>query len=89
MTNYQRLLAGLCVDCDNTLECGPLTHDQIEEAGKDMGISIEEFSDVCDDCFVQDIARGDVKYAEYLLSRPMKLRKPGIIFQVLLGGRYD
>lgn len=83
--NYKRLLAGLCTDCDNALEHGPFTHEQIDDACKGMGISIEEFSDVCDDCFVKHIAGGDARYAAHLLGRPVKLQSPGAVFSALLG----
>lgn len=84
-STYQRMLAGLCADCDNPLNTGPMTAEQIEATCKDMGISTEEFSDVCDDCFVKDIAGSDAKYAAHLLGRPVKLRNTGLVFRTFLG----
>lgn len=87
-STYQRLLAGLCADCDNPLSTGPMTAEQIQAAADDMGIPVEDFTDGCDDCFVKSIAKGDVKYAEHLLGRPVKLTRPANLFQMLLGVGY-
>lgn len=84
-TNIQRLRAGLCVDCDNKLNHGPYTDEDIFHASADIGMSAEDLEDVCDDCFVTEIARGDVQYAAHLLNRPVKLQNPGLSFCALLG----
>lgn len=83
--NYQRLLDGLCTDCENPLEHGQYTPEQIKAAAVDIGMPVENFADVCDDCFVMDVAGGDAKYAASLLGRPVKLRRPGLVFRALLG----
>lgn len=63
--------AGKCFDCGGPLYHGPWSADQIDEAAADIGMPPEDFVDTCDRCFVRDVARGDLAYAEALTGRKL------------------
>ena len=52
---------------------GPWSAKQIADALDDMGVEPDEFGDTCDQCFVREVGRGDVAYAEHLLARKLNL----------------
>lgn len=85
--SVERAKQGLCALCDNPVEHGPWTSEQIAEVASDTGAPAEEFQDWCDDCFVENITMGDAAHAAKLLGRPMKLRKPENVFRALLERR--
>jgi len=83
---------GLCADCGTRpLQHGPWIEAEVLEAAQDIGCAPEDFADCCDDCFVANVAAGDVVYAEKLAGRPLVLAQPRHVVQRsgiahLLGG---
>jgi len=78
MNHQQDLMArGKCPDCaDGVLQHGPWTKEQIQEVADDIGIPAEDFTDQCDDCFVQFTCFGDADYAQTLSpDRPLVLKQ--------------
>lgn len=74
MNSIELAKAGLCECCQLELHHGKWTDAEIAECCEDLGISEDEFGDTCDDCFVAQVGRGDVEYAQRLMGRPLQLR---------------
>lgn len=62
---------GICADCENKLHHGPWTQEQMQEVADDIGMPVADFRDCCDQCFLAEIASGDVAYAEHLMGRKL------------------
>ena len=75
MTPIEKAKAGICELCDSPLHHGPYSDAQIAEIQQDVGLPPDEFSDCCDNCFLQHIAGGDEERAEHYLGRALQLRK--------------
>ena len=86
-SGLERAKQGICGLCDHRTEHGPWTDEQIASVVADTGCDAHEFEDWCDDCFVQELAHGDVREAARLLGRPMRLQSPEATFQFLLSCR--
>lgn len=88
MTGAEKAQAGQCGICSQPIAHGPWSAEQIAEVLADTGIDAGEFEDWCDDCFVQNIAQGDVREASRLLGgRTLQLRNPEHAFRFLLEAR--
>lgn len=75
---------GECDFCGAKTHHGPWSDEQIAEAVADMGIEPAEFGDTCDQCFVDEVGRGDLAYAQSLSRHPLNARgKPTGIFALL------
>lgn len=80
-TGIELAKQGKCGICEEAVERGPWTDEQIAEAVQDTGF--EAFEDWCDQCLVTLCFDGDAKYAAKLLGRPVKAG-----FAALLGVRH-
>lgn len=67
---------GLCEYCKQSTWHGPWTDAQVAEVVADLGISLEEFADHCDDCFVIHVGNNSVEYTQQLVKRPLLLKRP-------------
>ncbi|WP_399696570.1 hypothetical protein [Xenophilus sp.] len=73
---------GLCPLCRwRSLQHGPWTPAQVQEAAQDIGCAPDEFEDWCDDCFVCHVGLHDVKHATELAGRPLVLTEPRYVVQ--------
>ena len=76
MTGIEKAKLGQCDLCDGALHHGPYSDAQIAEIQADIGLEPGDFSDLCDDCFLGEIAQGDKERAShYLGGRPLQLRE--------------
>lgn len=71
MTGLEAAKRGECESCGAKTHHGPWSDEQIADVVDNLGTSIEEFGDFCDECLVKEIGRGDIAYTERLLRRPM------------------
>lgn len=79
MTGIEKAKLGLCDLCEAPLHHGPYSDAQIAEIQEEIGLEPDEFSDLCDDCFLSEIAQGDQERAShYLGGRALHLRKEGV-----------
>jgi hypothetical protein len=86
MNSREFLHQGKCECCGTGLLAhGPWTDAQIAEVENDLGLDAGELDDCCDDCFVEDVANGNVAYAQVLHGKvPLKLAKPEFLAQQAL-----
>ncbi|WP_440111734.1 hypothetical protein [Acidovorax sp. BL-A-41-H1] len=76
MTAIEKAKQGLCELCDSPVHHGPYTDKEIAEIQADIGLEPDELSDLCDDCFLSEIAQGDeARASHYLGGRALQLRK--------------
>lgn len=73
---------GLCEICQAKVQHGPYTDVQIQEISEDLGTEVADFSDWCDDCFVNQVGLGDAVYAETLAKRRLQVTKPEYVEQL-------
>ena len=73
---------GLCEYCKQPTEHGPWTDAQLAEIVADLGCTLDDFADHCDDCFVVYVGKKSVEYAQQLLKRPLVLKCPEHLAQV-------
>ena len=62
---------GKCELCQGALQHGPWTDAQIAEVVAETGEP--NFGDWCDDCFLREVGRGDVRFACEMAGRPLQL----------------
>ncbi len=66
MSAEQTLMSqGKCPECyDGILQHGPWSQDQMQAVADDIGMPVEDFIDTCDQCFIDQVAGGDVAWAQ-------------------------
>lgn len=73
---------GICPDCEShPLQHGPWNEAEVQEVAHDIGCEPAEFTDCCDDCFLEHVAVGDEAYAQKLAGRPLVLASSGLSVQ--------
>ncbi|MBB6578130.1 hypothetical protein HNP33_002205 [Comamonas odontotermitis] len=73
MNGVEAAMRGECESCGSKTHHGPWSAEQIAAVIDDLGSSQDEFGDLCDECLVREIGKGDVAYTEHLLRRPMNV----------------
>lgn len=79
-TKQEMLTQGICPECGTRpLAHGPWSEAELKAACDDMGMQdAGEFSDCCDDCFVDQVTFGDVAWAQRMAGdRKLVLTEPG------------
>lgn len=72
----KRMEAGLCPDCeDGVLHHGPWTQTEIQAVAEDMGMTQDEFTDSCDDCFIDLLCVRNAGEFEEMCRRQPILRR--------------